>query len=101
MEHETPAREGSRTAAERLLSWPACLNVRDLGGFPVSGGGVTRQGAFVRMDNPCRLTVEGIHELIDYGVRTLVDLRASYELTIDPSPFAHPARHSDTVRYVH
>ncbi len=63
----------------RELAWDACLNVRDLGGHPFEGGGKTRFGAYVRADNIERLTDEGWRALIDYGVRTVVDLRLAEE----------------------
>lgn len=60
---------------ERHLEWAGCFNVRDLGGIPVSGGGVIRTGAVVRSDNPELLTPEGWSALVRHGVRTIVDLR--------------------------
>jgi protein-tyrosine phosphatase len=53
------------------------------------------------MDNPCRLTDAGIRALLAHGIRTLIDLRASYELAIDPPLFAHPGPHADSVLYLH
>jgi protein-tyrosine phosphatase len=63
----------------RDLAWEGCLNVRDLGGHPTEDGGETRFGAYVRADNLERLTASGWQALVDYGVRTVVDLRLAGE----------------------
>ena len=60
---------------ERVLTWEGCLNVRDLGGHPTEAGGVTSFGAVVRTDSVQHLTPAGRRALVDYGVRTIVDLR--------------------------
>jgi hypothetical protein len=67
-----------------LLSWDGCKNVRDLGGYPLPGGGVTRAGAIVRADSVRQLSDEGWQALVDYGIRTVVDLRLPSELDGDP-----------------
>src|SRR5690348_5629295 len=77
------------------LAWEACYNARDLGGYPTSRGGQTRPGRLIRADNLCRLTPAGQAALRAYGVRTIIDLRLAYELTIDPSPFAAPGQPAD------
>jgi protein-tyrosine phosphatase len=68
----------------RTLAWEGLLNVRDLGGHPTADGGETRWGAVVRADNVRRLTEAGWQALVDYGVRTVVDLRFHEELAEDP-----------------
>ena len=59
----------------RLLHWDACLNARDLGGFPTRDRRNTRAHAVIRADNLCRLTRHGRQALVRYGVRTAIDLR--------------------------
>lgn len=76
------------TQPSRLLNWDACYNARDLGGYETADGGQTRWGAFVRADNLVRLTPAGRRALVDYGIRTIVDLRRRNELVLDPNPFA-------------
>jgi protein-tyrosine phosphatase len=71
-------------AAHRTLAWEGCLNVRDLGGHPTSDGGETRFGAFVRADSIRLLSDEGWRALLDYGVRTVIDLRTDAERADDP-----------------
>ncbi len=69
---------------ERVLSWDGCLNVRDLGGHATDDGRSTRFGAVVRADSVRHLTEAGWQALVDYGVRTIVDLRRHDELERDP-----------------
>ena len=59
----------------RHLHWDACLNVRDLGGFPTRDGRTTRSHAVIRADNLCRLTAHGRAALMRYGVRTAINSR--------------------------
>jgi protein-tyrosine phosphatase len=61
--------------AERRLVWPACDNVRDLGGLPAANANVTRHGSIVRADCLTGLTDAGWHALAVHGVRTIIDLR--------------------------
>jgi len=68
----------------RALAWEGCLNVRDLGGVPLSGGGVTRFGALLRADNVGRLTHAGWRSLAGHGVVRIVDLRWAEERAEDP-----------------
>lgn len=70
------------------LDWPACLNVRDLGGFRAAYGKVTRLGSIVRSDNLARLTEAGREALVTYGVRNVIDLRDPREVSALPNPFA-------------
>ncbi len=68
---------------ERVLTWDGCLNVRDLGGHVTEDGRTTRFGAIVRADSVRHLTPAGWRALVDYGVRTIVDLRRHDELARD------------------
>jgi protein tyrosine/serine phosphatase len=76
---------------ERHLDWEGCFNVRDLGGLPLAGGGVTRWGAVVRADSLDDLTEAGWEALLAHGVRTVVDLRNPDERRYDspPVPVVH------------
>jgi protein-tyrosine phosphatase len=65
---------------DRVLVWDGCVNVRDLGGLPLEGGGETRFGVIVRADSIERLTERGRQALQAYGVRAAVDLRGDHEL---------------------
>ena len=68
----------------RDLDWDGCLNVRDLGGHRTEDGDETRYGAVVRADSIRQLTDAGWATAVDYGVRTVVDLRTDVELEADP-----------------
>jgi len=55
-------------------------NVRDLGGFATKDGQITAFGRFLRADAPVRLDADDLHKLLDYPVRTVIDLRCPNEL---------------------
>jgi protein-tyrosine phosphatase len=69
---------------ERVLVWDGCLNVRDLGGHLTEDGRTTRFGSVVRADSVRHLSAVGWQALVDYGIRTIVDLRRHDELERDP-----------------
>jgi protein-tyrosine phosphatase len=72
----------------RHLHWDACLNVRELGGFPTRDGRATRRRAVIRADNLCRLTLHGRRALVRYGVRVAIDLRDPKEHLLEHDPFS-------------
>jgi protein-tyrosine phosphatase len=72
------------TLHERELAWEGLLNVRDLGGHQTEDGGETHYGRVVRADSIRRLTDAGWRALLDYGVKTIIDLRTDQELDADP-----------------
>jgi protein-tyrosine phosphatase len=69
---------------DRDLVWDGCVNVRDLGGHRTEDGGETKFGAVVRADSIRKLSDAGWKALVDYGIRTIVDLRSERELQADP-----------------
>lgn len=78
----------------RVLAWDGCVNVRDLGGLPIEGGGETRFGMLVRADSVRNLTRTGWEALADYGTRLVIDLRSRREREEDeahdaPLPVEH------------
>jgi len=84
--------------SERLLSFPALLNARDLGGYPTVDGAQTRWRSLLRSDDLAQLTAAGVQALGGYGVETVVDLRWSEEIVLNPSPIGS---HAPQIRYVH
>jgi protein tyrosine/serine phosphatase len=66
------------------LVWDGCVNVRDVGGLPVEGGGTIRPGRLVRADNVRGLSDAGWRSLAEHGVRRVVDLRFPEDLAQDP-----------------
>jgi protein tyrosine/serine phosphatase len=79
----------STASPPRDLSWPACFNARDLGGYANAGGRRTRWRALIRADNMSHLTAEGRAALVRDGVRTVVDLQSKSDHRFDPP---HPFR---------
>lgn len=73
-------------AADRLLDWEGCFNVRDLGGLPAGDGQETRRGRVVRADALDGLTAAGWAALTGHGVRTVIDLRNDDEIGQDAVP---------------
>jgi protein-tyrosine phosphatase len=84
--------------SERLLSFPALLNARDLGGYPTVDGGQTRWRSLLRSDDLAQLTPVGVQALAEFGVQTVLDLRWSEEIALNPSPIGVQA---PQIRYVH
>ena len=75
---------------DRILRWDGCVNVRDLGGLPLEGGGETAYRVVVRADWLPGLSEEGRRALVHYGVSLIVDLRPHREHEeddgLDPLP---------------
>jgi protein-tyrosine phosphatase len=86
-----PQRDPSR------LQMQTMYNVRDLGGLPTIGGQVTVYRHFVRSDAPIRLNHADLQFLLDYPVRTVVDLRCDNEIHAWP----HLLRDQPVVDYFH
>ncbi|MBN1312833.1 MAG: tyrosine-protein phosphatase [Anaerolineae bacterium] len=81
---EKTATGATKQAPNRHLDWQQCRNTRDLGGLPAHDGKETRWKAIVRSDTLSRLTDEGKQALLDYGVRTIIDLRNPQEAAQEP-----------------
>jgi protein-tyrosine phosphatase len=77
----------------RRLAWEGVLNARDLGGYVTADGRETRWAAVVRSDSLAALRPAGRQALLDYGVRSMVDLRLPEEVADHPNPFAEPDTH--------
>ena len=59
----------------RKLQWDGCTNVRDLGDLETEDGRRIRWGAFVRSDDPAKLSPKGWGALYAHGIRTIISLR--------------------------
>ena len=81
----------------RHLDIDGAYNVRDLGGYPTRDGRRTRWKTFVRAASLHRLPPDSRATLIDYGIRTVIDLRMTRELEDAPNVFAG----SSEVAYLH
>lgn len=64
---------------DRSVSWGGLHNARDLGGLPAATT-VTRPGRIFRTPRLDGLDARGWTELVDAGVRTIVDLRNPHEI---------------------
>ena len=72
----------------RHLDIDGAYNVRDLGGYPTSDGRQTRWKTFVRAASLHALPPASQSALIDYGIRTVIDLRMTRETEEAPNVFA-------------
>ena len=81
------------TADGRRLDLPGVWNLRDVGGYPVAGGGQIRWRTLLRSDALHQLDGTGLAALRGLGLRTIVDLRTLPEAEMAPSAVAGlPAR---------
>jgi protein-tyrosine phosphatase len=72
-------------AKGRRLPADGTLNLRDVGGYPVAGGGTIRWRTLLRSDALHRLDLDGQAMLAEVGLRTVVDLRTPMEAEAAPS----------------
>ncbi len=80
----------------RHLELDGAHNVRDLGGYETVDGRRTRWKTFLRSDGMHLLTAGDQEKLLEYGVRTVIDLRKTEEVRAAANVFAD----SDRVAYV-
>lgn len=87
------------TTTERKLLWPDLLNTRELGGYETTEGRTVGWQRLVRSSDLDRLTPAGQAALIDYGVRTIIDLRTPWEAANFPCPFVQQEASDGLPRY--
>ncbi|WP_346349070.1 tyrosine-protein phosphatase [Rhizohabitans arisaemae] len=70
------------------INLDGAVNVRDLGGLAVQGGGTTRPGRILRSDNLQALSDRDVHHLVtELKLRHVVDLRSHAEVMLEgPGP---------------
>lgn len=85
---------------QRQLVWDGCDNVRDLGGLPSAAGSATRWHTLIRADLLNKLSDAGRQAMLNYGVRTIIDLRAAHEAQAEPSVFATPPAYVSMLAYL-
>jgi protein-tyrosine phosphatase len=71
----------------RLLDVEGAYNVRDLGGYATSDGGMTRWGVYLRADNMNAISEAGQASLLRYGIKRIIDLRQSSARADTPNVF--------------
>jgi protein-tyrosine phosphatase len=74
--------------ARRHLNLEGTYNLRDMGGYGTLDGRSTRWRTFFRSDSLHRLAPVAQAALLDYGVRTVIDLRRSDERSVAPNVLA-------------
>jgi protein-tyrosine phosphatase len=77
----------------RRIDLAGVLNFRDVGGYPVAGGGSVRWRTLFRSDALHPLDSAGLAAVTGLGLRTVVDLRTQIELEHAPSPVSGRATH--------
>lgn len=77
----------------RRIELPGVLNLRDVGGYPVAGGGSVRWRTLFRSDALSGLDAAGAAALAGLGIKTVVDLRTQAEVDMAPSPLAGRVTH--------
>lgn len=65
----------------------ALINCRELGGMPLTDGKTFRNGLFIRCGSPEWLKGNEVQEVKNYGVKTVIDLRAPEELAETGNPY--------------
>jgi protein-tyrosine phosphatase len=68
------------SAFNHRLELDGVYNVRDLGNYPTRDGKRTRPGLFLRADNVGKLSKTTQQTLVDWGLKTVVDLRLDKEV---------------------
>jgi protein-tyrosine phosphatase len=81
---------------DRHLPLDGTRNVRDVGGYPAGPGRRTRWRTLLRSDELTRLPDHAQQQLLDLGLRQVIDLRWPEELESSPNVF----RRSRAVRYL-
>ena len=80
--------DATSLAPTRHLSLEGTYNLRDIGGYRTLDGRTTRWRTLFRSDSLHRLAPAAQTALLDYGVRTVIDLRRSDELHVAPNVLA-------------
>ena len=79
---------GTYNPDSQLVKDLALVNCRELGGMPLAGGKTFRSGLFLRSGSPEWLKPDQIDAVKAYGVKSVIDLRATDELKGTGNPFA-------------
>ena len=72
----------------RHLPLPETHNVRDLGGYVRTSGGMTQWRRLLRGDSLAHLAPASLDRLISERLSLVIDLRGPHELLAEPNPFA-------------
>ncbi len=80
----------------RQMVLEGAFNIRELGGLSTRFGRQTRTCQFLRADSLHALSPASQSRLLEYGLKTVIDLRTSQEIHQEPNPFAS----HKNIRYV-
>ncbi len=72
----------------RTLEIDGGYNLRDLGDYPTRHQRFTRRRVLIRGGNLDKVSDAGQQQLLDYGVRTIIDLRDEWEVEKYPTLFS-------------
>lgn len=81
------------TLNERTLSLDGGFNFRDLGGIINKDEQVLGKGLLIRSDDLANLTDNDLELLNDYPIRTIIDLRTTYERSKNPDHIPNSCNH--------
>ncbi len=88
--------ETQKSTFSRHFPLEGTYNVRDLGGYPTREGKITRPGRFLRSDNIGKLPEAAQQKLVEWGLKTIVDLRFETEV----ASFTHCFAAHECVNYL-
>ena len=74
---------------QRHLQLSGCFNLRELGGYTTSEGKQIKWRTLLRSDSLHRLPPSHQQQLIDYDVKTIIDLRSSFEIEKEGYAFSN------------
>jgi protein-tyrosine phosphatase len=85
---------------DRRIPLAGTLNLRDVGGYPVAGGGSIGWRRLLRSDALHRIDQAGVDMLCGLGLRTVLDLRTAAEIEIAPSPLERLAERGTRTTHI-
>lgn len=91
------ASDTDRTERERHVTFEACFNFRDFGGYETSDGRRVRWRTLYRSDTLHRLTDADAEILSGLGLHTVIDLRSATEI----EDHGRLSRATDTLTWLH
>ncbi len=86
--------QNQHTTRQMILE--GAFNIRELGGLSTCFDRQTRSRQFLRADSLHALSSASQTKLIEYGLKTVIDLRTSQEILQEPNPFSN----LENVRYI-
>lgn len=88
---------GAKLEPPRHLGIGGTYNFRDIGGYVATKGTLVSWGKLFRSDSLHNLSISGSRDLLQLGIRNVVDLRFNHEIQRWPNPFEN----SGEIQYWH